>query len=213
MGNCVTLVHMKKAIITSFLIVILSILAIDLSAQSSKETWTTRKSERWFKQKDWLNGWKVEPDKSINIQEFAWQYHQHKKYWDEAFAFLQSHDLKTLAKGKYPIDSNYVYASVTEDPTKDFDKTNWESHRMYIDLQYVIEGEEKIGVFPAVKAQVIKPYDENKDVANYAADGPIQSANPDVFFLFFPTDAHRPGITPGGNKVVKKIVIKIRAAQ
>jgi beta-galactosidase beta subunit len=28
--------------------------------------------------------------------------------------------------------------------------------------------------------------------------------------LFFPSDAHRPNITPGGNKLVKKIVIKIK---
>ena len=108
-----------------------------------------------------MNGWKVEPDQSINVQEFARQYHQNKKYWDEAFAFLQSHDLKSLAKGRYPIDSNFVYANVTEDPSKDFDKTTWESHRKYVDLQYVIDGEEKIGVFPAAKAQVIKEYDEN----------------------------------------------------
>jgi len=60
---------------------------------------------------------------------------------------------------------------------------------------------------------VIKPYDENKDVANYVADGPLSSATPQSFFLFFPTDAHRPNITPGGNKVVKNIVVKIRAAE
>jgi len=204
---------MKTIIRRASLIISISCLSMGLLAQSSKDKWTTKKSDRWFKQKDWSNGWKVEPDKSINIQEFAWQYHQNKKYWDEAFKFLQSHDLKTLAKGRYPIDSNFVYANVTEDPSRDFDKTNWESHRRYVDLQYVIDGEEKIGVFPAVKAQLIKPYDENKDVANYVADGPLQSATPQVFFLFFPTDAHRPNITPGGNKVVKKIVIKVWAAE
>src|SRR5256885_2610102 len=179
-----------------------------MQAQASKKKWTTKKAERWFKKKDWLQDLKIEPSSTINIQEFAWQYHQNQKYWDEAFSFLKTHDLKTLAKGKYPIDSNFVYASITEDPSKDFDKTTWESHRKYVDLQYVIEGEEKMGIFPAIKAQVIKPYDENKDVANYVADGPLYSAKPDAFFIFFPTDAHRPNITPGGNKVVKKIVIK-----
>jgi YhcH/YjgK/YiaL family protein len=204
-----------KTILKIILLIVLTISALPVWAQSSsaQEKWTTKKAEKWFKQKDWLNGWTVEPDKTINIQEFAWQYHQNQKYWDEAFAFLKSHDLKTLAKGKYPIDSNFVYATVTEDPSKDMDKTGWESHRKYVDLQYVIDGEEKIGVFPVAKAQVIKEYDETKDVANYAADGPLQTASPTVFFLFFPTDAHRPNITPGGNKVVKKIVIKIRAAE
>ena len=115
---------MKKKILLALFFTSLS---MSLLAQNSKDKWTTKKSERWYKQKDYLGGWKVEPDKSINIQEFAWQYHQNKKYWDEAFAFLQSHDLKTLAKGRYPIDSNFVYATVTEDPSKDFDKTSWES--------------------------------------------------------------------------------------
>ena len=205
---------MKQFISKSILIVFSVCLVHALAAQtSSKDKWTTKKSDRWLKQKEYLNGWKVEPDKSINAQEFAWQYHQNKKYWDEAFAFLQSHDLKSLAKGRYSIDTNFVYATVTEDASKDFDKTNWESHRRYVDLQYVIDGEEKIGIFPVAKAQVIKPYDENKDVANYVADGPLSSATPQSFFLFFPTDAHRPNITPGGNKVVKKIVVKIRAAE
>src|SRR6476660_10377702 len=106
-----------KTIFKFSLLILLTASALQLSAQTSagKEKWTTKKSEKWFKQKEWSNGWTVEPDKSINIQEFAWQYHENKKYWDEAFAFLKSHDLKNLAKGKYPIDSNFVYATVTED--------------------------------------------------------------------------------------------------
>src|ERR1700730_3464237 len=205
---------MKKIFRLLIMLITLSFLVADLQAQNvSKDKWTTKKAIKWFKKKDWLNGLPMEPHTSINVQEFAWQYHQYQKYWDEAFAFLKTHDLKTLAKGKYPIDSNFVYASVTEDPSKDFDKTSWESHRKYIDLQYVIDGEEKMGIFPAAKAQVIKPYDENKDVANYVADGPTYSATPEAFFIFFPTDAHRPNITPGGNKVVKKIVIKVKAAE
>jgi len=206
---------MKTTSIRISVLVLLSVLTIQTFAQSStdsKEKWTTKKADKWFKQKEWTNGWKVEPDKTINIQEFAWEYHTNKKYWDEAFAFLASHDLKSMPKGKYPIDSNFVYATITEDPSKDVDKTTWESHRKYVDLQYVIDGEERIGVFPVAKAQVEKEYDETKDVANYIADGPLQTATPAVFFLFFPTDAHRPNITPGGNKVVKKIVIKIRSA-
>jgi beta-galactosidase beta subunit len=36
---------------------------------------------------------------------------------------------------------------------------------------------------------------------------------PGTFFLFFPTDAHRPGIKVEGNDVVKKLVIKIHLAK
>jgi YhcH/YjgK/YiaL family protein len=144
------------------------------------------------------------------VVEFARQYHLNKEYWDKAFAFLKNQDLNKIAKGKYPIDGENVFASVTEDPSKDFDKTNWESHKKYIDLQYVINGQELIGVYPVSKSTVTKEYDDKKDAANYKADGKTYPATPGTFFLFFPGDAHRPNITPGGNKVVKKIVIKIK---
>ena len=39
------------------------------------------------------------------------------------------------------------------------------------------------------------------------------TATPETFFIFFPTDAHRPGITPGGNETDKKLVIKVKVAK
>jgi len=60
------------------------------------------------------------------------------------------------------------------------------------------------------KLAVTTPYDASKDIANYSGDGDFYIAMPGTFFLFFPTDAHRPAITTNGNKPDKKIVIKIR---
>ncbi len=106
-----------------------------------------------------------------------------------------------------------VYATITENPTKDADSTKWESHRNYIDLQSVISGEEKIGVAPVTNLTVTMPYDVTKDLANYSGEGTFYTAVPGTFFLFFPQDAHRPNVTTGGNKPDKKIVIKIRYAE
>jgi uncharacterized protein, YhcH/YjgK/YiaL family len=184
---------------------------INVFAQTNNE-WTNHKAKKWFKKKEWLGGLQLKPSKSIDKIEFAKQYHLNKKYWDEAFAYLKNTDLNKLPKGKYPIDGDNVFASVTTDSTKNFDRTNWESHRKYIDLQYVIDGEELIGVYPVSKAAVTKEYDEKRDAANYSADGKLYTAKPGTFFLFFPSDAHRPNITTGGNKVDKKIVIKVRVA-
>jgi YhcH/YjgK/YiaL family protein len=103
-----------------------------------------------------------------------------------------------------------VFASVTEDSTKDFHNTRWESHRKYADIQCVIRGEEEIGVYPVSKATVTQAYDEKGDVAHYSATGKQYLARPGTFFIFFPSDAHRPNITTGGNRVDKKIVIKVR---
>jgi YhcH/YjgK/YiaL family protein len=194
--------------------VLMSLFSFSVIAQTGAgKAWTKTEAKKWFKQKEWLGGLVLSPHKSVDQTEFARQYHANKIYWDKAFAFLKDHDLNKMEKGKYPIDGDNVYATITEDTSKDFEKTNWESHRNYIDIQHVINGEEKIGVYPVSKATVTKEYDAQKDVANYSAKGKFYSATPDNFFIFFPTDAHRPNITPGGNKVVKKIVFKVRAAE
>jgi YhcH/YjgK/YiaL family protein len=202
---------MKKIIL--FSVVVFSFFLQSQAQTAPAKTVSKKEAKKWLKKKEWAGGLSLNPHKTIDAQEFYRQYQAHKTYWDEAFAFLKGHDLSTLSTGKHGIDGENVYASVTESRSKDFDSTQWESHRKYIDLQYVIDGKELIGVEPVSKATVIKPYDEKKDVANYTADGKLYAATPGTFFIFFPSDAHRPNITPGGNKVVKKIVIKVRAAE
>src|SRR5690242_793874 len=135
---------MKKGIELTVILILISALSFSLSAQSTVSKAMTRKeAKKWFQRQDWLKGVRLNPHQSIDVQEFARQYQLNQKYWEEAFAFMENNDLEKLPKGKYPIDGNHVFATITEDATKDFDKTRWESHRNYIDLQYVIEGEEK----------------------------------------------------------------------
>lgn len=203
---------MRKYLFVTLSLITGCLLFSNVFGQTDKQEWTKHNAKKWFNKQEWLGGLQLKPHSSVDVVEFARQYHLNKVYWDKAFAFLKSQDLNKIAKGKYPIDGENVFASVTEDPTKDFDKTNWESHRKYVDLQYVIQGGELIGVCPLAKATVTKEYDDKKDAANYTAEGKQYPAAPGKFFLFFPGDVHRPNITPGGNKVDKKIVIKIRVA-
>lgn len=170
-------------------------------------------AKKWFNGKQWLGGLQLTPHKTIDVQELYRQYQANKAYWDKAFAFMREHDLKSLPVGRQAIDGDNVFAIVSEGPTKDADSVKWESHKNYVDLQYVIEGKELIGVDRAARATVTKPYDSEKDVVNYTSNGKLHPAAPGTFFIFFPTDAHRPGITPGGNQPDKKLVIKIRAAK
>jgi biofilm protein TabA len=185
---------------------------MNTTAQTAAKIWTMHNAKKWFAKKEWLGGLHLQPHKTINKLEFARQYQVNKAYWEKAFTFLKEHDLQALSIGRFPIDSDNVFAIVTQNPTKEYDSTQWESHRKYIDLHCVISGEEKIGVSPVTKLTVTKPYDASKDIANYSGDGKIYSAVQGVFFLFFPSDGHRPTITPGGKKPDKKIVIKIRYA-
>lgn len=181
-----------------------------VAAQKNSSSQSAQQADQWFKQKEWLGGLNLQPHASINKQIFARQYQLHKDYWDKAFAFLKNSDLQNMAPGRYAIDSNNVYAIITENPTKDLDSAKWESHRNYTDLHYVISGEEKIAVAPVSKLTVTMPYDAAKDLINYTGQGTLYTATPGTFFLFFPQDGHRPNITTGGNKPDKKVVVKIR---
>ncbi len=172
--------------------------------------WTEKSAAKWLHSKEWKNGLKLDAHPSVNKIVFAEQYHKNKAVWDKAFAFLRDSNLLTLKPGKYVIDGDNAYATITEAPSKTFEQSAWESHRKYIDLQYVIKGEEKIGVAPVAAATVIKPYDDTRDAANYNTEGQYYIAIPGTFFLFFPGDAHRPNIKVDGYDMVKKLVIKIK---
>lgn len=202
---------MKKV---SFLLTVLVLLLSNLSiAQSDSAHQADQPTNQWFQQKEWLGGLQLQPHESVDRATFARQYRLHKDYWDKAFRFLKEQDLQTLAAGKYPIDGDNVYAIITQNPTKNMDSTKWESHRNYIDLHCVISGGEKIAVAPITRLTVTMPYDTSKDLLNYSGAGTFYTAKPGTFFLFFPADGHRPNITTGGNKIDKKVVIKIKYAE
>ena len=195
------------------LILLLTFSSCHVAAQKSGNNQSVQQVNQWFQQKEWLGGLSIQPHESIDKATFARQYQLHKDYWDKAFAFLKNNNLQTLAPGRYAIDSNNVYATITENPTKDVDSTKWESHRNYIDLQSVVSGEEKIGVAPINKLTVTMPYDATRDLINYSGEGTFYTAKPGTFFLFFPQDAHRPNVTTSDKKPDKKVVIKIRYAE
>lgn len=175
--------------------------------KTSPESISKRKVNKWIKGKGWSNGISQVPHASVDKEMFYKQYHANKAIWDKAFRFMKDNDLGQLKPGKYPIDGDHVYASVTESPNKEFEATKWESHRKYVDLQYIISGKEKMGVADASKAKVIKEY--TPDVMNYETEGMFYTGEPGEFFLFFPNDAHRPNIKVDGVESVKKLVIKI----
>jgi biofilm protein TabA len=174
---------------------------------------TKAQAVQWVKTGDWRQGLDKKVHPSVNALLFAEQYNKNKAIWDKAFVFLNRKDLDTLSPGMYPIDGKLLYATVGQSVSKDMDKTKWESHRKYIDLQYMIRGKEKIGVAPVAGATVTEPYDESKDIAHYETTGKWYVAEPGIFFLFFPTDAHRPDLKVDTNDPYKKLVIKISVAE
>lgn len=197
-----------------FTLIFLSVLVISFQLKAQKDNvWTEKQDANWFNSQDWLNGLQLIPHKSINKHKFAKEYHTNKERWDKAFAYLKENDLVSLKPGKYLVDGENVFATVTEGFSKDIINTKWESHRSYSDIHYVIKGKEKIGIAPVSKATIIKEYDIAKDIEFYTTNGKYYIERPNNFFLIFPGDAHRPGIKVDKVIAVKKLVIKIRKVE
>lgn len=173
---------------------------------------TPASAAKWLHNREWAQGLNLEAHKSTDAMEFYFQYARNREYWDQALAWLRNTDLDKIATGKYNISGDQVYALVSEGPTKDLEFTKWEAHLKYIDIQYVASGKEKIGVAALSKAVEIEPFNVEKDIGFFEIPEPdckYYLAEPGTFFIFFPQDAHRPGIRVKGNDSDKKIVIKI----
>jgi biofilm protein TabA len=194
---------------TSRLIILSLFLELTTSAAFAQQ-WNAASAKKWVKSREWANGSKIKLNSSADPVEFAKQYHANKAWWDKALAFLNDPKIDTLKPGKYVIDGDNIFAMITDGATKQKDSVRWESHRNYIDLHYVIRGKEQIGAAQVASATVTKPYNASGDAANYTVDGKYYAAIPGEFFLFFPSDAHRPGIRARGFDADKKLVIKIR---
>lgn len=153
----------------------------------------------------------IVPDESINNEEFDMQYELNPERWEKAFEFLRDTDLKSVAKGRYELEGKDLYASIDEYITKNEEDARFESHCIYADIQYVISGEEQIGVLPLDRTTITIPYDEEKDICFLTSpENNYRHAAPDRYFIFFPQDAHRPCVRKDDNTTVRKVVVKVK---
>ena len=201
-----------KKVIAAILVLISFIGLTGSKTATDPTTWNNKKIDKWFTEKKWSEGWTVAPDASINKREFAVAYFKNNERWEKAFKFLKNSDLMKLEPKRYDIDGDNLYATISEYNTKNEETTKFEAHRKYIDIQYVIKGKEIMNLTPrALVKDVVTPYDSAKDIEFMNVEKMVNhTATPAIFFIFFPTDAHRPGIKDGVNAPVRKIVIKVK---
>jgi YhcH/YjgK/YiaL family protein len=128
----------------------------------------------------------------------------------KSFDYIRQTDLKTIKPGKYEIDGGNIFALISEYKTKSETEGKLEAHRKYIDVQYVISGEEQMGYVPLNDQQILEPYKEENDIVFFKGDKSFTKVSAGMFAIFFPEDVHMPGINAGNISEVKKLVIKVR---
>jgi YhcH/YjgK/YiaL family protein len=151
----------------------------------------------------------AKPDPSTDVQTLQEAYTRHPERWETAFEFLCGNDLSTYPLGRVDL-SDDVYASVSESETKDPDEPLYEAHKKYVDIQYIVTGKERMELYRGQDLTVHKPYNPESDVMFFEhKPGTMLEATPERFFIFFPTDIHRPSIAAGEKSKVRKVVVKI----
>lgn len=124
------------------------------------------------------------------------------------FEWLRNTDLESISDGKYVINDN-IYANVQSYDTKE--DAPFEAHRKYIDIQYMIVGEECAEFTDYKNCETVIEYDGEKDIEfmECKGDKDKQILRSGEFFVFFPHDAHKPALDSGMKRFVKKVIVKV----
>lgn len=128
----------------------------------------------------------------------------------KALLFLKTNTFPEMKDGRYEIDGSNIYATISRYQTKPVENGKWESHRKYIDVQFVAEGEEKIGYSYIERMKVIKKYDDEKDIQFLEGAGDFITVNKNAFVILYPSDVHMPGIQINEAVKILKVVVKVK---
>jgi len=128
-----------------------------------------------------------------------------------ALDYLSIMDISSMEPGRYEIDNDNLFALAQEYDSIPKEQGKWECHRKYIDIQYIVEGCERMGFRNIEGMEVITEYNTEKDIEFLAGEGDYVTVSKGFFCIFFPDDAHQPKLAPDDIPgEVKKVVIKIK---
>ncbi|MDD5371020.1 MAG: YhcH/YjgK/YiaL family protein [Anaerolineaceae bacterium] len=132
----------------------------------------------------------------------------------KAVEFLRREDLDRLPIGRINLVDDRVYVRVMEYETVPFEALKFEAHRKYIDIHYVVSGQEAIWCLPTQKFASTDAYNVEKDVIHGEPRRVEELSKvvlvPGDMVVCYPEDAHAPkGMVGNATEPLKKIVVKI----
>lgn len=119
-----------------------------------------------------------------------------------------------MEEGFYAIDGENIYAKVMSYNTKLPEECEIEAHDCYVDIQFTLNGEEGISIYPREDMKLVNEDTENDFLIfeNHLEKAMIGVRNkPGWFTLIHTYEAHRPQESVNRQcELVKKGVIKIK---
>lgn len=137
-----------------------------------------------------------------------------KKYSEKAYLFMLNFKAEDFADGRYDLDDEGLFVNIQTYTTNPIENQKYEAHKRYIDVQYIICGNEGFCLKDISLMQpqdVIMPYSEKDDIMFFSnkVKGDYCQLSSGEFLIMGPQCAHMPGIAVGNPSVVRKMVVKI----
>ena len=143
----------------------------------------------------------------LDVIDNASRYHALHPAFKDAFTWLDSQTISKLPNGKTVIDGERLYVNVIRDAGRGTAAARYETHRRYIDIQYMAEGADLMGWCHCTSSLNALGYDQVKDIEFFTDPPRIWVPVPERHFaIFFPEDAHAP---MAGTGPMVKVVVKV----
>ena len=127
--------------------------------------------------------------------------------WEEAVKLIES--LEDLSPATYPLsDSNKVL--IQQGTTKSAQGALAEAHREFLDIQYILEGQETVGWAPLETLTLEGEFDTAKDKGKYSGEFDFMTIRAGYCYVVFPEDGHMPGVHLDTPADFKKAVVKLK---
>ena len=131
----------------------------------------------------------------------------------EAYEFLKNFSPENCKEGRHDL-SDGVYVNVCSYKTRFRKNSKFEAHRKYIDIQYMISGQEIITV------ESLEDMYSGKCISEYSKEGDAELYEMNILgtdyllsegkaVILFPEDAHSPGICVDEPMYIKKAIVKV----
>ena len=130
----------------------------------------------------------------------------------EALSLLQDDNLVHGTEGRHEIDGDRMFCLIQRYTSRPPEKCNLEAHRKYIDVQFIVSGEEAVLYAHPEQLTVTQPYEIASDKELYQPYSKMNRIRLEAgsFCIFFPQDAHMPCLQADGPDQVHKVVVKVQ---
>lgn len=130
----------------------------------------------------------------------------------EAIEYAKNNDLLSLEVGEHVIRANELFFNYINYTSTTKENRFWESHREYIDVHVVLEGNEKVS-YNLIDNMNVLDYEQASDFVKQEGESKFDFVlTPGDFCVLYPEDSHMTCLQVKDNQAedIKKVVFKVK---